>query len=340
MVALTQIQRTLAERSGLVGLLAYVTPNWRVLVLAVVLMMGESAIALLNPWIAAQLTGVVTQPGAAIAPLPGGFGLLGLMALWALLLVVQSGLSFGNRYLLGSTGATMLADLRSRLYDHLQSLPLGYFHDRRRGDVLALLGNDAAYISHFVTGTLVSLLPLLMTFVGAAYFLFRISPVIAGMAAVLIPLFFLATKLVGRRLRPLSSESVRLHAAMFSTLEENIGMLPAIKSFTREAHESARFQRSNVELLRASKRRLLVESVLSPTVHLLAGSGATSAALRQHAAGSKRCAPARRHGGHLALRYADDAADQRSRRCLRQRADGPRFSGASARGLRRAARTG
>ena len=271
MSAVHRIQRALAERSELVALLAYVTPSWRVLVLAVVLMMGESAIALLNPWIAAHLTTLVTRPAAE--SLPGGFGLLGLMALWALLLTVQSGLSFGNRYLLGSTGTAMLADLRSRLYDHLQSLPLGYFHERRRGEVLALLGNDAAHISHFVTGTLVSLLPLLMTFVGAAYFLYRISPAIALMAAVLVPLFFLAMRLIGRRIRPLSSESVRLHAEMFATLEENIGMLPAIKSFTREAHESARFQRSNVELLRVAKRRMLVESLLSPAVHLLAGLG-------------------------------------------------------------------
>ncbi|MGB5737493.1 MAG: ABC transporter ATP-binding protein [Thiohalocapsa sp.] len=270
---LSPIRRALAERSDLVGLLAYVTPNWRVLMLAVVLMMGESAIALLNPWVAAQLTGLVTQPVNASVSLSTGFGLLELMSLWALLLAIQSGLSFGNHYLLGSTGTAMLAELRSRLYDHLQSLPLGYFHEKRRGEVLALLGNDAAHISHFVTSTLVSLLPLLLTFVGAAYFLFRISPGIAAMAVMLVPLFFFAMKLIGRRIRPLSSESVRLHAEMFATLEENIGMLPTIKSFTREAHESARFQRSNVELLRVAKRQLLVESLLSPAVHLLAGLG-------------------------------------------------------------------
>ena len=80
-------------------------------------------------------------------------------------------------------------------------------------------------------------------------------------------------KLIGRRLRPLSSEWVRTHAEMFATLEENIGMLPAIKSFTREEHESRRFQRSNVKLLRIAKRQLLIESLLTPSVNLLAGLG-------------------------------------------------------------------
>jgi ABC-type multidrug transport system fused ATPase/permease subunit len=181
-------------------LLAYVTPHKGVLLLAVLLMMGESAIALANPWIAGRFAAVLLDP-----PASPELGLLPLVALWALLLAAQSGLSFGNQYLLGSTGETMLTGLRTRLYDHLQALPLGYFHERRRGEVLALLGNDAGQISSFVTGTLVSLLPLLITFVGAFYFLYRISPPIAGLAVVLVPVFFLATKLIGRRLRPLST---------------------------------------------------------------------------------------------------------------------------------------
>jgi ATP-binding cassette, subfamily B, bacterial len=249
-------------------LLSYVTPHRAVLLLAVVLMIGESAIALAHPWIAGQFAGLVLEsPGAP------EFALVDLMLLWVLLLAAQSALSFGNRYLLGSTGETMLASLRSRLYDHLQSLPLGYFHDRRRGEVLALLGNDAAQISNFVTSTLVSLLPLLITFFGASYLMFRISPGIALLALLLVPLFFLTMKLIGRRLRPLSTEWVRTHARMFAALEENIGMLPAIKSYTREAHESDRFQRSNAQLMRIAKRQLLIESILSPAVHLLAGLG-------------------------------------------------------------------
>jgi ATP-binding cassette, subfamily B, bacterial len=255
-------------RSRFARLLAYVTPHRRVLLLAVILMVGESAIALANPWIAGRFAELVLHP-----PASPQVGLPGLMMFWAVLLAAQSALSFGNRYLLGSTGETMLANLRTRLYDHLQSLPLSYFHERRRGEVLALLGNDAAQISNFVTGTLVSLLPLLITFTGAFYFLFLISPMIAVLAGGLVPLFFLVMKLIGRRLRPLSSEWVRTHAEMFSTLEENIGMLPAIKSFTREAHESDRFQRSNTKLMRIAKRQLLIESILSPSVHLLAGAG-------------------------------------------------------------------
>jgi ABC-type multidrug transport system fused ATPase/permease subunit len=251
-------------------LIRYVTPHSAVLLMAVVLMLAESAIALANPWIAGRFAELVLPDDASAAAAPA---LWGLLTVWAALLAAQSVLSFGNRYLLGSTGESILASLRARLYDHLQSLPLGYFHQKRRGEVLALLGNDAAHISSFVTSTLVGLLPLLITFTGAAYMMYRISPSIAGLALVAVPLFFVVMKVIGRRLRPLSSEWMRSHAEMFATLEENIGMLPAIKSFTREAHESERFQLSNAKLLRVAKRQLLLQSLLAPAVHLLAGLG-------------------------------------------------------------------
>ena len=50
-------------------------------------------------------------------------------------------------------------------------------------------------------------------------------------------------------------------------------MLPAIKSFTRETHESARFQSRNLRLMRVAKRQLLIQSILQPAVQLLAGLG-------------------------------------------------------------------
>ena len=80
------------------SLLAYVTPHRGVLLLAVPLMVGESAIALANPWIAGRFTELVLQPADS-----HGVGLPALVTLWALLLAAQSGLSFGNQYLFGST---------------------------------------------------------------------------------------------------------------------------------------------------------------------------------------------------------------------------------------------
>ncbi len=59
----------------------------------------------------------------------------------------QALLKFGNTYLLGNAGEKIVADLKIRVYDHLQALPLSFFHQRRQGDTLALLTRDVYVVS-------------------------------------------------------------------------------------------------------------------------------------------------------------------------------------------------
>jgi len=244
-------------------LIAHVTPYRRTLVLAMLLMLGESAASLLMPWIAGRFAEILLAGGA----------LGNTLLLWLAAGAVQQLLSFGNSYLLSRSGAEMLAQLSTRLYDHLQALPLSWYHEQRRGDVLALLTNDAERISSFVTGTLVSLLPLTLTCLGACALMFRVDPLIAGLMGLLMPVFFLAIKILTRQLRPLSSALMKEYAAQVSLAEENLGMLPVIKAFTGEHRESARFRQQTGRLLDLQIRQLRIYSVLSPAIQLLVSIG-------------------------------------------------------------------
>src|SRR4051812_34842205 len=104
-------------------------------------MLAETAAVLAVPWLAGQFAaGILTgfqQPKRVLL-----LGLLGLLAMQAIL-------KFLSSWLLGRTAETLLADLRVRLYDHLQALPLAYFHQRRHGDILALLTNDVTRLAAF-----------------------------------------------------------------------------------------------------------------------------------------------------------------------------------------------
>ncbi|TNF98646.1 MAG: ABC transporter ATP-binding protein, partial [Gammaproteobacteria bacterium] len=251
-------------------LVQYVTPYKRILLLALLLMVSESAISLVTPWLAGRFTEGILGGGY-----PWGLSVHGLLLLWLVVLAVQALLRFGNQYLLGSASEQMLAQLRMRLYDHLQALPLSFYHERKRGEVLTLLTNDAASLSSFVTGTLLSLLPLFITLIGALVLIFMISPLIAFLAAALVPLFYLVMKILGRRIRPISSAMVNEYGKTFSfsIVEENLNLLPVIKSFTREAAESARFQQGNLRLLELTRQYLRIQAVLSPVIQFLAAAG-------------------------------------------------------------------
>jgi ABC-type multidrug transport system fused ATPase/permease subunit len=249
-------------------LLQYITPHRTTLLLVLLLLMADSLAALAQPWIAGKLTSATLCEGGVDFT-----SLQTILLLWLLLIMAKSIISFFSSYLVGSTGEKMAAKLRKRVYEHMQVLPISYFHARRPGESLSLLSNDAAVISNFVTGTLVSLLPLLLTFFGAFFIMTRLDLQIAMVAVLLLPVYFIAMKLVGRKIRPLATDWVHAWSRMVSFVEENLGMLPVIKSFSREKLEAQRFGYRNTELLTLSRRQILLQSILAPTVSFLAGVG-------------------------------------------------------------------
>ena len=249
-------------------LLHIVTPHRRTLLMILTLLLAGSMAALANPWIA----GLLTQSILA-GPEPDLPSFQLILLGWFALLAVKSLLNFASSYLVGSSGERMAARLRSRVYEHLQILPMTYCQDQRPGDLLTLLSRDSETISYFVTSTLVQLLPLILTFVGAFMIMAWLDPVIALLAALLMPVYYLAMKLIGRRIRPLSAAWIESWSKMVSLVQENLGLLPAIKAFTRERMEAERFETKNTEYLGVSRRQVLIQSIMTPSISLLAGAG-------------------------------------------------------------------
>jgi subfamily B ATP-binding cassette protein MsbA len=251
--------------SDLRFLLGYATPYRTTLAFCALLMLAESGMALAVPWLGGQLAGGLLGEAAAVT----GPLLLALLALFA----AQALVKFGNVLLLGRSAERILADLRIRLYDHLQALPLGFFHQRRQGEVLALLTHDVAHLSGFLSGTLLSVVPLLLTVAGAVLLMARIDARLALFVALLVPLFYLLLKVLGRRLRPLAAQLQDAHAEAIATADENLGMLPAIKTFTREAQESARYRGRIHRILHLSAEQRRIYAALGPTLQFLAAAG-------------------------------------------------------------------
>jgi ATP-binding cassette subfamily B protein len=234
------------------------------------LMLSGSLTALALPWLGEKFAAEVLGTG------PGGAGsgtlLLGLL----LLLAAQAVLKFGSNDLLARTSASVLADLRVRIYDQVQALPLAFHQQRRQGDILTLMTHEASQLAGFVTGTLLHIGPLLLTTVGAVVFMFRIDTMLAAVVAVLVPVFYFLMKVLGRKLRPLALEEQTAYARTVALADENIGMLPAIKTFTREAEESQRYARHTERLRALSIRQQRIFSLLESLLPFIAASAVIS----------------------------------------------------------------
>lgn len=249
-------------------LLNSAAPHRKVLALGIGLMLLESATALAVPWFGGRLAGSLLQEAAY-----SRWSVPTILTAILVLFGLQALLKFGNTYLLGRTGEKIVADLKIQVYDHLQALPLSFFQQRRHGDTMALLTRDVYVVSGYISGTVVALLPMLLTVAGAMALMFRLEPVLALLPVVLIPLFFLLLKLFGRRIRPLANRLSEEHAIAIAIAEENLGMLSAIKTFTREPQESAR-HRLQIDRIRVlAGQQLWIEAALGPAIQLIAGAG-------------------------------------------------------------------
>jgi ABC-type multidrug transport system fused ATPase/permease subunit len=220
---------------------------------------GESLLMLSLPWFAGQVAAGLLA--AELSP--------SLLGAWVLVLAVQTVLTIANARVLGALGARLGAELGTRVFEHLQSLPLRWHQARRRGDVLSLLDNDVWRIGGFLTGTVTLLLPMLLTFVGALIMLLRLEPRLGLAIIALVPVYVLALKLVGRRLRPLETGYNQAYASRYAHAAQALATLPLAKAFTREPAASAHYARLSAEVRDQELEQLRLESMLAPVVRLL-----------------------------------------------------------------------
>ncbi|MCX2975341.1 ABC transporter ATP-binding protein [Halieaceae bacterium IMCC8485] len=249
-------------------LLSYITPPKVPLLICAVLMLGGVCISLINPLVAGELTRKLLGEANA-----AGYSTALIILAWGALFAARSLLELANGYYLGLVGERMATELRNRVYEHMQLLPLPWHQARRRGQVLTLLINDTDMISDFVTGTVLPLLPTSLTLLGAFLMMTSLDPSIAILVMCGMPLYFLLLKIIGRKMRPLSRTWVDQYSELISRAEENLSLLAAIKSFSRERLERDAFRQENKQLERTWQRQLKLQTLLSPAVDLLAGAG-------------------------------------------------------------------
>ena len=245
--------------AGLRVWLPWLRPQVPALLLALALLLVQSMATLAQPWLGGVLAERLVHAQAT------GRLLWGLFALVA----AQAGLGYATTVQLQKVTGRLVAEAGSRVYAHLQALPLGWHHERQRGDVLALLTGDIHRLGGYLSGTLVPLLPLLFTFVGALLLMLKLAPLLALAVAALVPLLALLLKLSGRRLRPLGQATMQAWADQSALAAQNLELLPVVKAFATDALEAKRYREGAQRLHLAELRQVRWQGALQPLVQVL-----------------------------------------------------------------------
>ena len=177
---------------------------------------------------------------------PGDRGLLHVLAaLVVLVAVFEAVLSLAERWWSSRIGEGVIFDLRVALFDHVQRMPIAFFTRTQTGALTSRLNNDVIGAQRALTGTLgsvVSNVVVLVTTLAAMMFLeWRLTM----LSLVLLPLFIVPAKRVGRRLQAITREQMDLNAAMNTTMTERFNVAGAllVKLFGIPTAETASFAR-------------------------------------------------------------------------------------------------
>jgi ATP-binding cassette subfamily B protein len=198
-----------------------------------------------------------------------------LAALWlivsAFLLagLANWGMSYVQTYLTGWVGERILADLRMKLFGHLQRLSLGYFERNRAGVIISRLTNDVEALDQLVTDGVTTLVQSTLTLIGTVILLFVLDWRLALATLAVIPLMSIGTILF-RVYSTRAYAAVRERLGLVTaTLAEDIAGMRIVQAFTRERRNIANFREVADQYREANMRTVILNAVYFPFVDLV-----------------------------------------------------------------------
>ncbi|WP_328479011.1 ABC transporter ATP-binding protein/permease [Actinoplanes sp. NBC_00393] len=228
-----QVRRGTARR-----ITRFARPYRRDIAVFLVTVVIAAGIGVATPLLAGQVINAITGGG----PDAGGT-VVRLALLIAGLAVADALLSLAQRWYSARIGEGIILDLRTRVYDHVQRMPLQFFTRTQTGALVSRLNNDVVGAQRAFTSTLSGVLSNVIQLVLTAVVMFTLSWPITVLSLVLLPVFIIPARRVGKRLAEITRESYNLDAKMNATMTERFNVSGAllVKLFGRPDVEAGRF---------------------------------------------------------------------------------------------------
>jgi ATP-binding cassette subfamily B protein len=232
--------------------------------------------------VAAMFVSLLVATGAALAPAPlaklaidDGIQKHDVSTLnWIVVAFLVSAIVYAlatyvETYLVGWVGQRALQDLRVQLFEHLQSLSIGFYSRNRAGYIISRLTNDVEALDQLVSDGLATLFQSGLTLLGVVVILFAMDPHLALLTMLAIPLLLVG----GVAFRIASADAYRLTrekiAAITGYLQETLSGIRVVRSFGQERKHIRRFAELNDENRDANMTTVNLNAAYFPAVELL-----------------------------------------------------------------------
>jgi len=243
-------------------LLAYLKPYARQMVLAFLAMLVVSGLTLLTPYLLKvavdQFIAQADRAGLAQISLLTAAAFIGLYLATA-----------WQNYLLSWVGQRVLANLRSALFNHLQRLSLGFHDTHIVGVTVSRVMNDVATINELLSQGVITLMGDTVILIGIVVIMLSMSPRLALLTFIVLPLMLAATVWFSRRARVAFRETRTRVARVVGDLAEDIAGVRVIQAFGQEGSTQERFTQVNEANRDANINAMTLSFIFLPAIEFL-----------------------------------------------------------------------
>ena len=238
-------------------------------VVAILSTLCLTVVNLAAPRVLSRMTGIVSGGVDQSALSTIGTLTLILIGLYLLRILFR----FLSNYLAHKAAWYLVGDLRTKTYDKLEHLHLGYYHDKQVGDLMSRIVNDSRdfelLYAHMIPETITNL----VTFAGALTILLTINWKLALITCAPIPLIMISGVIFSKKVRPYFRISQAKMGELNGKLQDNLSGIHEIQSFGREDYETGRVNERNFEHVRAMLKALKISAVFHPAVEFISSIG-------------------------------------------------------------------
>jgi ATP-binding cassette, subfamily B, bacterial len=231
-----QITRQKLKKGTVRRILTYARPYRGALIAFMVFTALDALITVVNPLLLREIIdkGILTKDEGIV---------IGIGVAVAAVALFDAVLGVVNRWFSARIGESLIYDLRTQVFGHVQRQPVAFFTRAQTGSLVSRLNSDVIGAQQAITSTMSSVLASVLSLVAILITMFYLSWLVSVITLALIPLFILPARRVGRRMQRLTRESMHLDAEMGSTMTERFNVAGAmlVKLFGRPREEEEVF---------------------------------------------------------------------------------------------------
>ncbi|WP_084373191.1 ABC transporter ATP-binding protein [Reichenbachiella faecimaris] len=228
----------------LYGIFKYLLPYKAKFVIGLIFLVLGSFLLLAFPFIAGKLIDVASGEGTWLLSDINSIALS-----LVVILFLQGIISFFRVYLFAQVSENAMADVRFDLYKKLLYLPITFYDQHRTGDLMSRMSSDVTLLQTTFSTTLAEVIRQVVTLVAGIVIIFVITPALSTFMIMTLPIIIVAAMIFGKKIRRLSRQSQDELANSSTIVEETLQSIIAVKSFTNEWFEKARYKKSLTQVV-------------------------------------------------------------------------------------------